>query len=156
MFSVSSPPSLTTMRFSHSSSMNSSLGESSKFSMSSVSIQFISCSTITFFSEESESVVQKCSVKKDGLRLAIIKKETLVQVFFYEFAKFLRTAFLTKHLRWQPQKSCFFNETDWKNQTSQNLRTYSPRFYFIHICSFSSVKKIATKVSQIRWLVNLK
>ena len=34
IFSVSSPPSLTTMRFPHSSLMNTSLGESSKFSMS--------------------------------------------------------------------------------------------------------------------------
>ena len=31
MYLVSSPPSLTTMRFSHSSSMNTNLGESSKF-----------------------------------------------------------------------------------------------------------------------------
>ena len=30
----------------------------------------------------------------------------------------------------------------------------SPRFYFIHICFFSSVEKIVTKVNQITWLVN--
>ena len=29
-----------------------------------------------------------------------IKKETLAQVFSYEFAKFLRTPFFTEHLRW--------------------------------------------------------
>ena len=39
MFLVSSPPSLTTMRFPQSLSMNTSLGESSKFPMSSISIQ---------------------------------------------------------------------------------------------------------------------
>ena len=44
IFSVSSPPSLTTMRF-------PSLGESSKFPMSSVSMQSCSSPTITFFSE---------------------------------------------------------------------------------------------------------
>ena len=38
-FQVSSPPSLTTMRFSHSSSMNTSLGESSKSPVLSISIQ---------------------------------------------------------------------------------------------------------------------
>ena len=52
IFSVSSPPSLTTMRFPHSSLMNTSLGESSKFPMSSISMQSSSSSTITFFSEE--------------------------------------------------------------------------------------------------------
>ena len=45
IFLVSSPPSLTTTRFPHSSSMNTSLGESSKFPMSSVSIQHSSSST---------------------------------------------------------------------------------------------------------------
>ena len=39
IFSVSSPPPLTTMRFPHSSLMNTSLGESSKFPMSSISMQ---------------------------------------------------------------------------------------------------------------------
>ena len=48
-FSVSSPPSLTTMRFRHSSLINTSLGESSKFPMSSTSMQSSSSSTITFF-----------------------------------------------------------------------------------------------------------
>ena len=38
IFRVSSPPSLTTMRFSHSSSIYASLGESSKFPISSLSI----------------------------------------------------------------------------------------------------------------------
>ena len=46
IFLVSSPPSL---RFSHSSSMNTILGESSKFPMS--SIPSSSSSTITNFSE---------------------------------------------------------------------------------------------------------
>ena len=40
------------MRVTHSSMMNTSLGESSKFRMLSVSIQSSSPSTITFFSEE--------------------------------------------------------------------------------------------------------
>ena len=52
IFSLSSPPSLATMRFSHSSSMNTSLGEFSKFPMSSISMQSSSSPTITFFSEE--------------------------------------------------------------------------------------------------------
>ena len=52
IFSVSSPPSLTTIRFPHSSLMNTSLGESSKFPMSSISMQSSSSPTITFFSEE--------------------------------------------------------------------------------------------------------
>ena len=52
IFSVSSPPSLTTTRFPHSSSMNTSLSEYSKFPMSSISIQSSSSPTITFFSEE--------------------------------------------------------------------------------------------------------
>ena len=49
---VSSPPPLNTMRLPHSSLMNTSLGESSKFPMSSISMQSSSSSTITFFSEE--------------------------------------------------------------------------------------------------------
>ena len=49
--SQSSPPSLTNLRFSHSSSMNTNLGKSSKFSMPSISKQFSSSSTITTFSE---------------------------------------------------------------------------------------------------------
>ena len=52
IFSVSSLPSLTSMRFPHSSSMSTSLGESSKFPMSSISMQSSSSSTVTFFSEE--------------------------------------------------------------------------------------------------------
>ena len=52
IFSVSSPPSLTTMKFPYSSLMNTSLGESSKFPLSSISTQSSSSSTITFFSEE--------------------------------------------------------------------------------------------------------
>ena len=51
LFSAGSPPSLTTMRFPHSSLMNTSLGESSKFPMSSISMQSSSSSTITFFSK---------------------------------------------------------------------------------------------------------
>ena len=42
----------TTMRFPHSSWMNKSIGESSKFPMSSISMQSSSYPTITFFSEE--------------------------------------------------------------------------------------------------------
>ena len=49
IFQVRSPPSLTTMRFPHSSSMNKSLGESSKFPMSSLLMQSSSFSNITFF-----------------------------------------------------------------------------------------------------------
>ena len=51
IFSVSSPPSLTTMRFPHSSLMDASLGES-KFPMSSISMQSSSSPTITICSEE--------------------------------------------------------------------------------------------------------
>ena len=43
--------SLATMTFPHSSSMNTNLGESSKFRMSFISIQSSSSSTITFFSK---------------------------------------------------------------------------------------------------------
>ena len=53
IFLVSSPSSLTTMRFPHSSSINTSLVQSSKFPMSSILIQSSSSSTMTFFSEES-------------------------------------------------------------------------------------------------------
>ena len=50
IFLLISPLSFTTMKFPHSSSsMNTSRDESSKFPMSSVSIQSISSSTITFF-----------------------------------------------------------------------------------------------------------
>ena len=49
IFPVRSSPSLTTMRFPHSSSMNKSLGESSKFPMSSLLMQSSSFSNITFF-----------------------------------------------------------------------------------------------------------
>ena len=48
---VISPPSLTTMRFSHNLLMNTSLGESSKFPMTSLSMSSTSSSTITTFSE---------------------------------------------------------------------------------------------------------
>ena len=52
IFFVSSPPSLTTtMRFPHSSSINSSLDGFSKFTMSSISAPSTSSSTITTFSE---------------------------------------------------------------------------------------------------------
>ena len=51
VFLLSSPPSLTSMRFSHSSSMNKSLCESSKFPMSSISIPSSPSSTITIFSD---------------------------------------------------------------------------------------------------------
>ena len=51
IFLVSFPPSLTTMRFPDFSSMNTSLGESSKFPMSSISISSSSSSIITLFSE---------------------------------------------------------------------------------------------------------
>ena len=50
IFSVSSPPSLTTMRFPHSSSMNTRLGESFKIPMSFISMRSSSSPTITFFS----------------------------------------------------------------------------------------------------------
>ena len=49
---VSSPPALNTMRFPHSSLMNTGLGESSKFPMSSILMQSSFLSTIIFFSEE--------------------------------------------------------------------------------------------------------
>ena len=49
IFQVSSPPSLSTMRFPLSSSVNKSLGESSKFPMSSLLMQSRSFSNITFF-----------------------------------------------------------------------------------------------------------
>ena len=49
IFLVSTPPSLATMRFPHSSSMNTGLGESSTFPAS--SIESSSSLTITFFSE---------------------------------------------------------------------------------------------------------
>ena len=52
IFLVSFPPSRTTMRFPHSSSMNTSPGESSTFPISSISIQSSSSSTMTLFSEE--------------------------------------------------------------------------------------------------------
>ena len=42
----------TTMRFPHSSWMNKSIGESSKFPMSSISMQSSSYPTLTFFSED--------------------------------------------------------------------------------------------------------
>ena len=58
IFLGSSPPSLTTMRFSHSSSMNTSPGESSKFPMSSISISSSPSSTITFFSERLPSSIK--------------------------------------------------------------------------------------------------
>ena len=46
IFLVSSPPSFATMRFPHSSPMNTSQGESSKFLMLSMSIQSSSSSTV--------------------------------------------------------------------------------------------------------------
>ena len=49
IFPVRSSPSLTTMRFPHSSSMSKSLGESSKFPMSYLSMQFSSFSNITIY-----------------------------------------------------------------------------------------------------------
>ena len=49
IFLVSSPPSLTTMRSPDSSSMNTSLGEFSKFPMSSISVQSSSSWTTRFF-----------------------------------------------------------------------------------------------------------
>ena len=52
IISVSSPPSLITMRFPHSSLINTSLGESSKFTMSSISMQSSSATNIIFSSEE--------------------------------------------------------------------------------------------------------
>ena len=51
IFLVSSPPSLINMRFSHSSSMITSLGESFKFPMSSLSMPSSPSSTIRYFSE---------------------------------------------------------------------------------------------------------
>ena len=49
IFPIRSSPSLATMRFPHSSLMNKSVGESSKFPMSSLSMQSSSFSNITFF-----------------------------------------------------------------------------------------------------------
>ena len=57
-FLVSSLPSLTTMRFPYSSSMNTILGESSKFPMSSISILFSSSSAITTFYERLSSLMK--------------------------------------------------------------------------------------------------
>ena len=51
IFLASSPPSLTAVRFPHSSSINTSLGGSSKSPMSSLSIQSSSSWTIRIFSE---------------------------------------------------------------------------------------------------------
>ena len=51
VFLVSFPPSLTTMTFPHSSSMNTSLGESSTFPISSMSMQSSSSSAMALFSE---------------------------------------------------------------------------------------------------------
>ena len=55
IFLVSSPLSLITMRFSHSSSMNTRIGKSSKFPMSSTSMassfQLNSMKPYTFFNE---------------------------------------------------------------------------------------------------------
>ena len=52
IFLVSPPPSMTSLRFPHSSCMiNINLGKFSKFSMSSISTPFSSSSTITTFSE---------------------------------------------------------------------------------------------------------
>ena len=52
IFLVSFPPSLSTMRLPHFSSLNTSLGEFSKFPISPLSMQSSSSSTITFFSEK--------------------------------------------------------------------------------------------------------
>ena len=60
---LSSPPSLTSMRFSHSSSMNTSPGESSKFPMPSISIPSSPSSTITTFSEGLSSSVKAIFLK---------------------------------------------------------------------------------------------
>ena len=49
IFQARSPPSLVTMKFPLSSSMNKNLGESSKFPISSLLIQSSSFSNITFF-----------------------------------------------------------------------------------------------------------
>ena len=72
--------------------------------------------------EPKEAVVRRCSIKKDVLKIFakltekktcvgvsllvkfqacnLIKKETDTVVFFWFFAKFLRTPFSTEHLRW--------------------------------------------------------
>ena len=77
---------------------------------------------IYFILERKEAVVRSCSVKKVFLEISqnskestcarvsflikrlwlwdFIKKETLTQVFSCNFVKFLRTPFLTEHLRW--------------------------------------------------------
>ena len=52
IFLLSSPPSLTIMRFRHSSSMNKGADTSSKFLMSSIAIPSTSFSSIKTFSEE--------------------------------------------------------------------------------------------------------
>ena len=44
----------------------------------------------------------------------------------------------------------FFENKTRKNKTIQYLQTDSPRFYFIHVCFFSSVENVGTKVNQIR------
>ena len=50
----------------------------------------------------SEAVVDSCSLKKKFLEISqnSQKKETLTQAFSSEFTTFLRTFFLTEHLRW--------------------------------------------------------
>ena len=64
------------------------------------------CSLLFKNKKTLKSVSQRYSVKKSvhrnfaKFRSFFIKKETLAQVISCEFAKFLKTPFLTEHLRW--------------------------------------------------------
>ena len=60
IFLVKSQPSLTTLRFRYSSSMNTNLGKSSEFPISSISTRFSSFSTIIIFSEWLSSSMKSC------------------------------------------------------------------------------------------------
>ena len=77
---------------------------------------FIHASFVYFCIAVWEAVVQRCKkgVLRDFAKFTgkhlwqdlflnacdFIKKEAVTQMFFLNFAKFLRTSFLTKHLRW--------------------------------------------------------
>ena len=90
IFLVSSPLSLTIMRFSHSSSINTSLGKTSKFPMSSISIPFRPSSTITAFSEWlSSSMKARVFFKiKLGKKQVKICKRGLLDFNSYIFVSF--------------------------------------------------------------------
>ena len=59
LFLVNSPPSTTTLRFPHSSSINISLGKSTKFLRPYMTVPFSSSSTITILSEGLSSYSMK-------------------------------------------------------------------------------------------------